>query len=71
MRSTRLGENADLAAAAAMPLAAVLLPKVESPDRMRLTVSLLDSLGAPACILHFETDRPTTQEELLARIKTL
>jgi len=47
MRSTRLGENADLAAAAAMPLAAVLLPKVESPDRMRLTVSLLDSLGAP------------------------
>jgi citrate lyase subunit beta/citryl-CoA lyase len=30
-----------------MPIDAVLLPKVESPDRVTLTVSLLDALGAP------------------------
>jgi citrate lyase subunit beta/citryl-CoA lyase len=39
--------HADLAAAATMPIDAVLLPKVESADRVRLTVSLLDGLGAP------------------------
>lgn len=39
--------HADLAAAATMPIDAVLLPKVESPDRVGLTVSLLDALGAP------------------------
>jgi citrate lyase subunit beta/citryl-CoA lyase len=39
--------HADLAAAATMPLAGVLLPKIENPDRVRLTVSLLDALGAP------------------------
>lgn len=39
--------HADLAAAATMPVDAVLLPKVESPDRVRLTLSLLDALGAP------------------------
>lgn len=39
--------HSDLAAAATMPLDAVLLPKVESPDRPRLIVSLLDALGAP------------------------
>jgi citrate lyase subunit beta / citryl-CoA lyase len=39
--------HADLAAAATMPLDAVLLPKVENPDRVRLAVSLLDGLGAP------------------------
>jgi citrate lyase subunit beta / citryl-CoA lyase len=39
--------HADLAAAAVMPLDAVLLPKVESADRVRLTLSLLDALGAP------------------------
>src|SRR5271157_4297698 len=39
--------HADLAAAAAMPIDAVLLPKVESADRVRLTASLLDALGAP------------------------
>ena len=38
--------HADLAAAATMPIDAVLLPKVESADRVRLTVSLLDTLGA-------------------------
>jgi len=38
--------HADLAAAATMPIDAVLLPKVESPDRVRLTLSLLDALGA-------------------------
>ena len=38
--------HGDLAAAATIPIDAVLLPKVESPDRVRLTVSLLDSLGA-------------------------
>ena len=39
--------HADLAAAATMPIDAVLLPKVENPDRVRLTLSLLDALGAP------------------------
>jgi citrate lyase subunit beta/citryl-CoA lyase len=39
--------HADLAAAATMPIDAVLLPKVESPDRAALTVSLLDAFGAP------------------------
>jgi citrate lyase subunit beta/citryl-CoA lyase len=39
--------HADLAAAATMPIDAVLLPKVESPDRVRLTLALLDALGAP------------------------
>jgi citrate lyase subunit beta/citryl-CoA lyase len=37
----------DLAAAATMPIDAVLLPKVESAERVRLSLSLLDSLGAP------------------------
>ncbi len=39
--------HADLAAAATMPIDAVLLPKVESGDRVRLAAALLDSLGAP------------------------
>jgi citrate lyase subunit beta / citryl-CoA lyase len=39
--------HADLAAAATMPIDAVLLPRVESPDRVDLTVSLLDALGTP------------------------
>src|SRR5437588_1890736 len=39
--------HADLAAAATMPIDAVLLPKVEAPDRVALTVSLLDAFGAP------------------------
>jgi citrate lyase subunit beta / citryl-CoA lyase len=39
--------HADLAIAATLPIDAVLLPKVESADRVRLTVSLLDTLGAP------------------------
>jgi citrate lyase subunit beta / citryl-CoA lyase len=39
--------HADLAAAATMPIDAVLLPKVESADRVRLTISLLEALGAP------------------------
>ena len=39
--------DADLAIAATLPIDAVLLPKVESADRVRLTVSLLDALGAP------------------------
>jgi len=38
--------HSDLAAAATMPIDAVLLPKVENPDRVRLTLSLLDALGA-------------------------
>jgi citrate lyase subunit beta/citryl-CoA lyase len=38
--------HADLAAAAAMPIDAVLLPKIENPDRLALTVSLLDAFGA-------------------------
>ncbi len=39
--------HADLAAAATLPIDAVLLPKVESADRVRLTISLLEALGAP------------------------
>ena len=39
--------HADLAAAATLPIDAVLLPKVESAERVRLTISLLDALGAP------------------------
>lgn len=39
--------QADLAAAATLPIDAVLVPKVESADRVRLTASLLDTLGAP------------------------
>jgi citrate lyase subunit beta/citryl-CoA lyase len=39
--------HADLAAVATMPIDAVLLPKVENPDRVALTVSLLAGLGAP------------------------
>jgi citrate lyase subunit beta/citryl-CoA lyase len=39
--------HADLAAAATLPIDAVLLPKVESADRVRVTVSLLEALGAP------------------------
>ncbi len=39
--------HADLAAAATMPIDAVLLPKVENADRVRLATALLDALGAP------------------------
>ncbi len=39
--------HADLAVAASLPIDAVLLPKVENADRVRLTLSLLDSFGAP------------------------
>src|SRR5438445_5408139 len=52
--------HADLATAATMPIDAVLLPKVESADRVRLTVSLLDAFGAPeglAVWCMFETPR--------------
>jgi citrate lyase subunit beta/citryl-CoA lyase len=38
--------RADLAAAASMPIDAVLLPKIENPDRTALTISLLDAFGA-------------------------
>jgi citrate lyase subunit beta/citryl-CoA lyase len=39
--------HSDLATAATMPIEAVLLPKVENPDLVALTVSLLDGFGAP------------------------
>ena len=39
--------HADLAAVATMPIDAVLLPKVENPDRVALTVSLLAGFSAP------------------------
>jgi citrate lyase subunit beta/citryl-CoA lyase len=39
--------HADLAVAATLPIDAVLLPKVESAERVRLTVDLLDAVGAP------------------------
>jgi citrate lyase subunit beta/citryl-CoA lyase len=38
--------HADLAAAATLPIDAVLLPKVENAERVRLTIALLDALGA-------------------------
>lgn len=37
--------HADLAAIATLPIDAVLLPKVENADRVRLTARLLDTLG--------------------------
>jgi citrate lyase subunit beta/citryl-CoA lyase len=39
--------HADLAVVAVWPIDAVLLPKVENADRVRLTVDLLDRFGAP------------------------
>jgi len=39
--------HADLAEAATLPLDAVLLPKVEHAERVRLAIDLLDALGAP------------------------
>ena len=39
--------HADLATAATLPIGAVLLPKVENAERVRLTLELLDALGAP------------------------
>ena len=44
---TQWGE-ADLAAAAEMPVDAVLLPKVESPEQVRHAAAALDVAGAPA-----------------------
>jgi citrate lyase subunit beta / citryl-CoA lyase len=40
--------EADLAAAASMPIDAVLLPKVEGAQQVQLAVSLLGALGAPS-----------------------
>ena len=39
--------HADLAAAATLPVDAVLLPKVENADRVRSSLALLDASGAP------------------------
>jgi citrate lyase subunit beta/citryl-CoA lyase len=39
--------HADLAAAATLPIDAVLLPKVENAERVRLSADLLDRHGAP------------------------
>lgn len=39
--------HADLAVAATLHIDAVLLPKVENAERVRLTLGLLDALGAP------------------------
>ncbi|HEX5455666.1 MAG TPA: CoA ester lyase [Stellaceae bacterium] len=39
--------QADLAAAATLPVNAVLLPKVENAERVRLIIDLLDMRGAP------------------------
>jgi citrate lyase subunit beta / citryl-CoA lyase len=39
--------HGDLAIAATLPLDAVLLPKVESGERVRLTAAMLEALGAP------------------------
>ena len=42
--------EADLTAAAGLPIDAVLLPKVESADQVRRVVSRLDEFGAPASL---------------------
>jgi citrate lyase subunit beta / citryl-CoA lyase len=39
--------HADLAAAATLQIDAVLLPKIDNPERVRIAIDLLDSLGAP------------------------
>src|SRR5215212_11597410 len=39
--------HADLGIAATLPIDAVLLPKIENAERVRLTLGLLDALGAP------------------------
>jgi citrate lyase subunit beta / citryl-CoA lyase len=39
--------HTDLALAATLPVHAVLLPKIEKAERVRLTIDLLDALGAP------------------------
>ena len=39
--------HADLAIAATLPIDAVLLPKVESAELVRLTIDILETLGAP------------------------
>src|SRR3954464_7647667 len=39
--------HADLAVAATLPIDAVLLPKVENAETVRLTLGVLDALGAP------------------------
>jgi len=39
--------HADLATAASLPIDAVLLPKVENAERVRVTLGLLDAFGAP------------------------
>ncbi len=39
--------HADLAIAATLPIDAVLLPKVESAELVRLAIEMLDTLGAP------------------------
>jgi citrate lyase subunit beta / citryl-CoA lyase len=62
--------HADLAAAATMPIDAVLLPKIESADRVRLTVSLLDALGAPEALAVWcmiETPRGVLEAPEIAR----
>lgn len=51
--------HADLAAAATSPVDAVLLPKVENADRVRLTLDLLDRLGAsPGLVLWCMIETP-------------
>src|SRR5271170_2645746 len=40
--------DADLAIAAGLPIDAVLLPKVETPETVRLAIDQLDALGAPS-----------------------
>ena len=65
--------HADLAAAATMPIDAVLLPKVESPDRVALAVSLLDAFGAPErlavwCMLETPRGEKVTTAALASRL---
>jgi citrate lyase subunit beta/citryl-CoA lyase len=54
---TPWGED-DLAAAAAMPVHAVLLPKVESAEQMRRAAALVDAAGAPDIALWAMLETP-------------
>ena len=59
--------HADLAVAATMPIDAVLLPKVENADRVRLAVSLLDALGGAGAARRVVHDRNAARRSRSAR----
>ena len=67
MRSTRPGAMPISRPRRRLPIDAVLLPKVESADRVRLTVSLLDALGAPGAARGLVHARDAARHSLGAR----